>query len=518
MPFFCLSPQTRPCLKALVFFLASSLAVCFPLALGKVLWPQGLSAGAEYIFWLASGVNLGAVLLLGWRYAFVILLDALPAVFILGEPWDRSVSGALGNCVEALLAWWMIMKLGKFLGTLARLRPVLVLVAAAFFAPLAGSLLVPAVLVSSGRFAPGEFWMAVGNWNLANGAAMLVLAPLIVTIFRGGWSVSLRRWSTLLWIFAGLGCGWLAFDAVFEFRAVNFAFLIFPFVILVAVRYGPAETSASLLLAMACIYLSMATHASGLIPTQAPALIWFLQACLWVLAATGYVVAAVVEERRDAEGRMQRERNRVLEASLREERARLEALRYQIHPHFLFNSLNSVRATLPEDAVTSREMVSALADFLRTSLEGTEGETIRLAEEMGSVSRYLSIEQIRFGDRLQYAVRPEPGLEGFQVPPFILQPLVENALKHGSSQRPELLVINLEAARVGEAVRLSVSNNGQWKEPGVGMGGLGLSNVRRRLEILYGGHAAVEAEETSGNVSVILRFPPGTSPDSQGSD
>lgn len=80
------------------------LAVCFPLALGKLLWMYGLSAGAEYIFWLASGINLGAVLLLGWRYSFVILLDVFPAVYIFVETWDRSIFGAL---VTASKLYWL---------------------------------------------------------------------------------------------------------------------------------------------------------------------------------------------------------------------------------------------------------------------------------------------------------------------------------------------------------------------------------------------------------------------------
>ena len=494
-------------LRVLSFATASSISVCFPLALGKWLWPAGLSGGAEYVFWIASGINIAGVLLLGWRHAPAILLGALPAIFLLGEPVERSVLGAAGNCIEALLAWWLLVRWGGFRGSFDRVRTVLVLMLASFVAPIAGSLAVPGWLVSSGRFTTGEFWAAVGNWHLANGVAILVIPPFLLALRQGRWKCTAHRWEAAAWLIAGTVTGLLAFDAVFQARGLNFAFLVFPFIILAAVRYGPEETSASLVLVMIAIYITLVQYAPGLSPDMVPGIVWFLQAFFWVAASTALLVATLVAERRHAEEATLLEKQRHLEASLREERARLDALRYQINPHFLFNALNSIRAALPLESAVPREMVTELSSYLRTTLDRQEGDLVPLEDEIRSVSQYLAIEKARYGDELDASFQIPHELTRHPVPVFLLQPLLENAIRHGLEKSTSgIFRIKITAGMQDGRLILEVRNTGTWREPD-GSSGLGLENIRRRLTLIYGNDATLARVEEEGQVCLRIRIP-----------
>lgn len=513
-----LSPQsdlTRPkpgvpgiLLRILIFAVASSLAVCFPLTLGKMLWNGGLSAGAEYIFWLASGVNVAFLLILGWRYWPVILVGILPAMCLLGEPLGRSVIGASGNCIEALVAYVFLHRVGRFTKRFDRTRTVIALALAATFAPLAGSLVVPGYLVYAGTFSTREFWMAVGNWNLANGVAILVLAPFFIALYNRQWVALRRPREALIWLVAGLACGFLAFDAVFEARGLNFAFLIFPFVIFVATRFGPEETSAALVVVMLSIYGTLAWHAAQLVPAEAPAIIWFVQACFWVLAVTGLIVAALGAERREMQELFSNEQKRVLEASLGEERARLDALKNQINPHFLFNALNSVRATLPLSSQVPREIITELAQYLRSSLDRPSTDLAPLEEEVRWASHYLDIEKRRFGDDLQVSIEQEASAGAQPVPVFLIQPLVENAIIHGFQESKNVFHLKIRTFFEGDILTIEVANTGVWKERGATeRQGLGLANIRRRLELLYEQAAHLHVESSDGWVRLRIEIP-----------
>ncbi len=121
-------------------------------------------------------------------------------------------------------------------------------------------------------------------------------------------------------------------------------------------------------------------------------------------------------------------------------------LRYQLHPHFLFNALNSLRALIGEDADKARNMVTALSGFLRYSLLPTDAQEVALREELTSIRRYLEIEQIRFEDRLLVSFEVEPAAEGCRIPGFLLHPLVENAVKYGAQSGASPLRVRIAAS------------------------------------------------------------------------
>jgi two-component system, LytTR family, sensor kinase len=176
--------------------------------------------------------------------------------------------------------------------------------------------------------------------------------------------------------------------------------------------------------------------------------------------------------------------------------ARFQALKMQLHPHFLFNTLNAISALIPQEAQPARRMVARLGDMLRTALEQEATQEVSLREELEFLEPYLEIEQTRLGDRLTVEFQLEPETLDARVPHLVLQPLVENAIRHGIAPRSGPGMVTIAAAVEGESLILHVRNTGGEarerfpREPG----GRGLANVRSRLEHLYGADQQLTAE------------------------
>lgn len=191
----------------------------------------------------------------------------------------------------------------------------------------------------------------------------------------------------------------------------------------------------------------------------------------------------------------ERERAQRAEALARE--AELRALRYQLQPHFLFNTLNAVAALVAaQRGDQARELIGRLADYLRSSLEADARHEVTLAEELAHTADYLAIEQQRMGERLQLSQDVGAGLLELATPRWLLQPLLENAVRHGVARRRDGGRIELRLRRVGAAIELQLTNDtatttpAEAPMPGTG---LGLRNVRARLETLYPGRHRFEA-------------------------
>lgn len=195
--------------------------------------------------------------------------------------------------------------------------------------------------------------------------------------------------------------------------------------------------------------------------------------------------------------------------------AQFDALRKQIEPHFLFNTLNAisglVRAERGEDAVA---MIAGLSDFLRHTMEGSSRQQVPLVEELQFVEKYLSLQKIRFTDRLQLDVDVPPGLYRAQVPSLILQPIVENAVKHGVAKRTQGGTIRIAASLNQNKLTLTVSNDGPPIPPAALCGsGVGHANVRSRLTSLYGdAFEFTMSNGEAGGVEVSVSLPYVVSP------
>ncbi len=184
--------------------------------------------------------------------------------------------------------------------------------------------------------------------------------------------------------------------------------------------------------------------------------------------------------------RRSRERElRSVELDGRLAEARLQALQMQIQPHFLFNSLNALAALITKDPEAADEMLVNLSDFLRMTFESSGAAEVPLRRELEYVERYLAIERVRFGERLSFSIEAPADTRQAMVPTLLLQPLVENAVRHGIEPRSEVGRIVVRVAHEGETLRLTVSDNGVGVKltPRIGVG---LANTRERLRELYG--------------------------------
>jgi two-component system, LytTR family, sensor histidine kinase AlgZ len=198
---------------------------------------------------------------------------------------------------------------------------------------------------------------------------------------------------------------------------------------------------------------------------------------------------------------------RVLESSVRAREAELTALKAQINPHFLYNSLNSISALTSIDPGRARDMCVSLADFLRLTLGMGEKAVIPLSEELGLLEKYCAIERVRFGERLTLQEEVSEDTKDCLLPPLLLQPLFENAVRHGIAQMPEGGWIRLHTERNGEHVLLTVENSWDPEAGSSRKNGVGLKNVQRRLEARYGKQAQLQANAEENVFRVRLQFP-----------
>ena len=198
---------------------------------------------------------------------------------------------------------------------------------------------------------------------------------------------------------------------------------------------------------------------------------------------------------------------RSLESEVLAREIELKVLKAQVDPHFLFNSLNSVSSLIGSDPQGAREMCVLLAEFLRTSLNLVNRPHIALSEEIALVERFLTIERVRFGSRLRLEIDVDPRSETSLVPPLILQPLVENAVKHGVAHRLDGATVRIRSEIVGDDLRLLVENECDEDRPESLSTGIGLENVRSRLQTLYPDDARMDYKEANHRFVVELRLP-----------
>jgi two-component system LytT family sensor kinase len=231
--------------------------------------------------------------------------------------------------------------------------------------------------------------------------------------------------------------------------------------------------------------------------------LWFLSYCVLV-----GVHEAWQNYRRFREGEL---RAAQLEAKLAQ--AQLEVLKGQLHPHFLFNTLHAISTLIHRDPEAADEMVAQLSDLLRMTLANVGVQEVALQQELEFLHRYLDIQQIRFQDRLRVVVDVPPETLDLRVPNQVLQPLVENAIRHGVDAQRGQGLIEIRARAEGETLRLTVRDDGPGVKPGVngmrrGGGGIGLANTRARLRELYGAVSSLElANHPTGGTLVTLSIP-----------
>jgi sensor histidine kinase YesM len=222
-------------------------------------------------------------------------------------------------------------------------------------------------------------------------------------------------------------------------------------------------------------------------------------ALFYLLVATFHYVLAELELRHTA---LEREAALALQA----QRAELSALRAQVHPHFLFNSLNTVNALIGYDPSKAREACVLLAEYLRGTLRAQDQALVPLREEWSLCERYLKVETLRLGERLRLDVQLDDAAAECLVPSLLLQPLVENAMTHAIAPVEEPRPLRVRAELRGERLSLELAN-GIDPAPRARDGGVGLANVRARLFAQYGNDASLRIEKDAESFVVQLDLP-----------
>lgn len=276
---------------------------------------------------------------------------------------------------------------------------------------------------------------------------------------------------------------------------------------LFATVLGAAAAAGSVWAAMGLVWagiLEIGGLRVAMAPAGLPALLAGFGGLSYLLAITVYYAGEAVAESAAAE-------RRALELEIGERDAELRALRAQVDPHFLFNSLNAVAGLAPVDGERARRMCLRLAEFLRESLSVGGTAAIPLARETALTERYLDVERVRFGDRLQVRTMVDDGSAAVPVPPLILQPLVENAVRHGVAGCLDGGCIEVSAARAGAWIRITVTNPRDPDAPARGTG-FGQDLVRRRLAAMYGDRAVFAVESLPDCYRASITVPAPTRP------
>ena len=220
----------------------------------------------------------------------------------------------------------------------------------------------------------------------------------------------------------------------------------------------------------------------------------------YLLAVSFHYVSLAQEATHEVEAR-------AMQTSIQARDAELKALKAQINPHFLFNSLNSISALTSIDPVRARDMCVLLGDFLRLTLGLGEKTSVRLSEELELLQKYMAIEKVRFGARLSMHEEIQEESKVCLLPPLLLQPLVENAVKHGIASLPEGGDVRLAVQRQNGRLAILVENSWDPEAPPRRSGGLGLKNVQQRLEARYGKDANLRVNTEGERFQVTLSIP-----------
>jgi hypothetical protein len=360
--------------------------------------------------------------------------------------------------------------------------------------------------------------------------AQTTAAPRAGTLF-GFWTLQIAGWtvyglSTYLATFPNLEAGQYLLVLFFKVvrTAIGFASSLLLWQFLRRLeragagrgRLGAAVIGASLLLGVVWL-LAYREATAPFRPEALPSVPWAVAPRAALDYAFVLLAWSAVYLGARLYGRTQREERRALEAASRAQEIEFAMLRYQLDPHFLFNALNSLRATIPLTADMARDLVDEFSDFLRHTLHRSPSGEVRLHDEIDAIRSYLAIERVRFADGLETEVSLAPDAAAVRIPIFLVHPLVENAVKHGMASGARPLRISVRAAvdqeratvievvnSLGSITPRHVGRPGRYGRPG-GLG-VGLENVRRRLDLSYGERASFEFRRGEGSARAVIRI------------
>ncbi len=275
-------------------------------------------------------------------------------------------------------------------------------------------------------------------------------------------------------------------------------------------KSGIFQTTLGLAIALTWIAEWVANEALTILASENEAYIMWLNQSTPVRWAVGFLLIFLsglifIFYSRLKEG--QQEQNRETDLIVMAREAELQKLQLQLQPHFLFNSLNSINALILVNSSRARDMVQQLSDFLRATLKRADEQWITLEEELGYLQLYLAIEKVRFGHRLDVQTECDEQIKLWLIPPLLIQPLVENAIKFGLYGTTDKVVISMNTARIGDSLQIEISNPfDSDMQPPEGSG-FGLTGLRRRLYLIYARNDLLKTTIENNRFTVQLTLP-----------
>jgi sensor histidine kinase YesM len=310
----------------------------------------------------------------------------------------------------------------------------------------------------------------------------------------------------LLTLFGTMGGFWQNF--IYS-QCIGLSIFVFNILILPFIKPGVKRLvvmSLSLPVSVA-VGLSLAFYISGVGSWSAPYAKQSVMIGLF-FGAIGSITYFLSERIHMLDAEIKQRRLDEVEREKREVEAHLRLLQAQIEPHFLFNTLANVSSLIEVDATQARRLLDRLNDWLRVALARTRSDSATLGDELGLLENYLQILQMRFGSRLRWKIEATEEVRSIQFPPMLLQPLVENAIRHGIEPKLGGGQLNISANIKQGMLHLRVDDDGVGFSDKTGGSGAGLENIRARLTAIYGPSARLELHSNeSGGVSSILELP-----------
>jgi two-component system LytT family sensor kinase len=327
-------------------------------------------------------------------------------------------------------------------------------------------------------------------------------------------SVATAAWAAQFWLLTQ----WLGFDTeVAAYDALittNWILLSCALLELILTRYTPKAGKYQFVLALSAVVTAlcywMLDQSLTMLNETNSVYVAFLQKVMPVRVgfifliltawAVGQVLFKQLNELQDSIDQQASTESLVREAEL-------QKLQLQLQPHFLFNSLNSINALILINASRAREMVQQLSDFLRTTLRRADEQWITLEQELAYLQLYLSIEKVRFGHRLEVKMECDEQIKLWLIPPLLIQPLVENAIKFGLYGTTEAVEIYMSTARVNDTLQIVITNPFDADMQPAEGSGFGLNGLRRRLYLLYTRNDLLQTSINNNHFTVTLTLP-----------
>lgn len=442
--------------------------------------------------WPAPGIALAAALLAGWRVAPGIFVPLAAGSLMGGNSWAFSVLAPLGlvggsYLGRALLQW------RRFDAGLGGTRDVLLLAGLGAGIPMGlAGFWTAGCLWAGGQIGVEHVPMAGAIYGVANVAGSVVVAPVVLLVAAGrlvpsgmgvGWA-----WGLVLRLAFVMAAAWVAFLGFpgAGGSAQALAYLPFPFLVWMALSRGLAGAALAVLGVTGMAVLATSRGAGPFANGDALAAFWQIEVFLAIVTTSGLLIGAGSDAQR---------RERILREEAAERRAELERLKAQVNPHFLFNCLTAIQSLVRSDGRAAEKGLGDLSSLLRRSLDAAGREWISLDEELEIIRETLALQKMRFEEGLEWSVTRDDAAANFRVLPMLLQPLVENAVKHGVVEgfgRVEL------TARLEEGdLVVTVGNTAppgcdpaRWGES------VGLAAVRARIADSCGEGSSVEFTRT----------------------